>query len=174
MQVWEQVHFHWNMSITPLKIKTCKGCRFKKYNDICIRCCVIYNLGCFQYHITVIYLVDVNLSSLQRLNLGLIPRTYLWNWQCIMTWHVYSRVGFLRPLQARSSADDPTQNIKHYVCQLIDTVSQRLAFLQSAALLFPQGAQMLALLLPPSHLFAPDNICTAVLSAATHRREHHN
>lgn len=77
----------------------------------------------------------------------------------------------------RSSADDSTQDVKHYVCQLIDTVSQRLAFLQSAASLFPQGAQMLALLSPPSPpspSFCPDNICTAVLSAATYRRELHN
>lgn len=40
-------------------------------------------------------------------------------------------------------------------------------FLQSAALLFPQGPQMLALLSPPSPSFHPDNICTAVLSAKT-------
>lgn len=79
---------------------------------------------------------------------------------------------FPRPLGARSSADDSMQDIKHPVCQLIDTVSQGLAISQSAALLFPQGAQMLVLLSPPSPyiFFCPDNICTAVLSAATHRR----
>lgn len=41
-------------------------------------------LECFEYQISVIYLVDVNLSCLQCLNLGLIPRTYLLNWQSIM------------------------------------------------------------------------------------------
>lgn len=49
-----------------------------------------------------------------------------------------------------------------------------LVFVQSAALLFPQGAQMLALLSPPSPSFRPDNICTAVLSAATRRQERNN
>lgn len=75
--------------------------------------------------------------------------------------------GFPRPLWNRSNANDSTQDVKHHVCQLIDTVSQRLAFLQSAALLFPQGPQMLALLLAPSPSFHPDNICTAVLSTET-------
>ena len=56
-----------------------RGCRFNKQSDIWITCCVTYDLGCFRHHITVIYLVDVNLSSLQCLNLSLIPRTYLWN-----------------------------------------------------------------------------------------------
>lgn len=75
--------------------------------------------------------------------------------------------GFPRPLWNRSNANDSTQDVKHHVCQLIDTVSQWLAFLQSAALLFPQGPQMLALLLAPSPSFHPDNICTAVLSTET-------
>lgn len=40
-------------------------------------------------------------------------------------------------------------------CQLIDTLSQRLARRQSAALLLPLGAQMLALLSPPPPSFLP-------------------
>lgn len=62
--------------------------------------------GVFSYHITMIYLVDVNLSSLQCLNLGLIPRTYLWKQRwwfhtglkapCLSAhWHSITATGFL-------------------------------------------------------------------------------
>lgn len=57
--------------------------------------------------------------------------------------------------EPRSRADDSSQDVKHDARQLIDTVSQRLAPLQSAALLLPLGAQMLALLSPPSPSFLP-------------------
>lgn len=81
---------------------------------------------------------------------------------------------FPRPLQARSSVDDPTQDVKHHVCQLIDTESQRLAFLQSALLLFPQGAQMLACCRRLHHLFNLTTSAQLGLSAATQRWERHN
>lgn len=140
----------------------------------------------FQCRIDVIHWVEVNLSSLHSTVLIWDQWTYLWIDKVLRNGctvyddsaHMGFSEAFTSQQQCRwfftARLHPACEALLYNVCQLIDTTSQRLAFLRSAALLFPRGAQMLALLSPASPSFRPGNICTAVLSAATHGQERTN